>query len=1099
MLALLPASHSIAFNPRTQKSGIFIENKGQIVNQDRVTRTDIDFKLQAAGISAFIGSGQLHYQWVRQAASNNSKTQQDVFISDKKPWNVATPVNIYRMDVALEGANTHATPVADEQADYYENYYLPQCPEGTQAKSFSKIIYRNIYPNIDWVLFTNNSSANGQAAVLEYDFIVHPGGNPADIKLVYNGATSLTSNDGNVIIVNPFGNITEQRPYSYNAETKQEIPSAFVLKDNTISFDVKAPLDGTLIIDPHVYNGYPGFQNFVSLNWATYDGSTGGTTGNSVVADASGNSYLSGYTHTTNNIATTGAYQVNFAGISDAFLSKFNRGGICQWSTYYGAKDSDYVTAAAVDVFGNVYLTGGTFDTASSHFFGTPGCHQAANGGNGIGGQTRLDGFLTKFSSAGTRLWSTYYGGMLNDYVRAIATDGYGYVYIGGYTESTTGIATPGSFQPVFSGTVLGADHDGFLAKFNPAGTRQWGTYYKATVNAITCDSAANVFIGGGTSGSSILLTTLGAYQTIHAGGVDGFIGKFDSSGARKWATYYGDTRDDEITALACDSFNNLYIGGTTNSVTGLASAGAYQTGLYPTPTNGGCVPGYVTDGFVAKFTENGSRVWGTYYGDSITETISDIRVRPDGKAFYIAGICNQRRPFNCALASDAYFAKFSVDGNYKWHVNGDGIYTKIDFGNGRIFMGGTANTALAMPTTNGWQPTFSASQIDPNRYGVGYLSEFQADTSVYLNATFRDTLQCQGETRTIPVHTINKFNPSNVFTLQLSDASGSFASPLTIGTLTSDTAGNIQYTIPAGTTPGTGYRYRLIASSPKDTSGLNGSPIRISPRPAKPTITSNSPICSGDTLKVSAQSALSGVRYIWVINGVPIPKLGADTITKKATVSTAVKYKVAVDLFGCVSDADSTTPVVNQAATPSITLSSTPGGVAGEGMTINYSSSNTNGGTSPRFRWTKNGVNITGANTNTYSAVAGTDVKSTDTICVVMISSASCVDPDTVKSCLNILVEPAGINNVADRSVWTLYPNPNSGLFTLTGNTMNDNVVHIEIVNALGQSVFVSDALPVNKQVNRQIKLEHLASGMYTLKIVAGELNLQRNFVISR
>ena len=61
-------------------------------------------------------------------------------------------------------------------------------------------------------------------------------------------------------------------------------------------------------------------------------------------------------------------------------------------------------------------------------------------------------------------LWATYYGGSTTSGF-GIATDTSGYVYITGSTYSTTGIATPGAYQTIMSGTS-----DAFLAKFNAAG-----------------------------------------------------------------------------------------------------------------------------------------------------------------------------------------------------------------------------------------------------------------------------------------------------------------------------------------------------------------------------------------------------------------------------------------------------------------------------------------------------------------------------------------------------------------------------------------------------------------------------------------------------
>jgi len=75
-------------------------------------------------------------------------------------------------------------------------------------------------------------------------------------------------------------------------------------------------------------------------------------------------------------------------------------------------------------------------------------------------------------------------------------------------------------------------------------------------------------------------------------------------------------------------------------------------------------------------------------------------------------------------------------------------------------------------------------------------------------------------------------FSPGNSFTAQLSNASGSFASPVDLATSLSlsgtNPSGTITFTIPAAMPSGTGYRIRIISSNPSVTSADNGSNITI-------------------------------------------------------------------------------------------------------------------------------------------------------------------------------------------------------------------------------------------------------------------------------
>ena len=79
----------------------------------------------------------------------------------------------------------------------------------------------------------------------------------------------------------------------------------------------------------------------------------------------------------------------------------------------------------------------------------------------------------------------------------------------------------------------------------------------------------------------------------------------------------------------------------------------------------------------------------------------------------------------------------------------------------------------------------------------------------------------------------VGYFASGNTFTVQLSNGSGSFASPVTLATLpNTNTSGSVNVTIPNGTVAGTGYRVRLIASNPATTGNDNGSNLAISALP---------------------------------------------------------------------------------------------------------------------------------------------------------------------------------------------------------------------------------------------------------------------------
>ncbi|MGH9665494.1 MAG: hypothetical protein ACRD9L_13805, partial [Bryobacteraceae bacterium] len=59
----------------------------------------------------------------------------------------------------------------------------------TGVPSFGRLLRKNVYPGIDVVYYGNGSH-------LEYDFVVHPGADPAQIRLQFRGAQRIRTGAG---------------------------------------------------------------------------------------------------------------------------------------------------------------------------------------------------------------------------------------------------------------------------------------------------------------------------------------------------------------------------------------------------------------------------------------------------------------------------------------------------------------------------------------------------------------------------------------------------------------------------------------------------------------------------------------------------------------------------------------------------------------------------------------------------------------------------------------------------------------------------------------------------------------------------------------
>lgn len=262
------------------------------------------------------------------------------------------------------------------------------------------------------------------------------------------------------------------------------------------------------------------FDTSGTRQWGTYVGGLNEDRAYDCKVDGLGSVYLSGRTQGLPVGATTGGHQPFFGGFVDAFLQKYDSNGNLTWGTYYGGPDLDTWGFCAVDD-DHVYLAG---TTLSDTGIATPGAYQtiATSPGN-----FDDDAFLIQFEHTGERNWGTYLGGMAGDALNGVATDGNGSVLITGWSRSTSGMASSGSYDTIHEGV-----EDGFLAKFTSTGALHWSTYYGGPGNDV---GKGCVAMGGdvvymiGYTYSSTQIASPGAHDTTFDGGQgDGFIIKFD-------------------------------------------------------------------------------------------------------------------------------------------------------------------------------------------------------------------------------------------------------------------------------------------------------------------------------------------------------------------------------------------------------------------------------------------------------------------------------------------------------------------------------------------------------------------------------------------
>jgi len=543
----------------------FSPQQGQITDQHGKIRQDVLFSTTLDGMDIFLTKNGFIYQLTEKKSYGKSHALQ--------PGEINSTTHYARIDILLSGMNTDFKVHAKNQSS------VSKCYSGAIYNGlphFNKVVYKNVYDHIDLVFYNRDGT-------FKYDFIIYPGGTITDIQLEYQSPFMTNLKANNIYIETSLGKVQESIPASFiQNEARQNIdvrytqvnPGTYALKYDASHLTAH----DTVVIDPMPHRVF-----------GTYSGGSGDEYINAITIDELGNEYIAGHTNSTNNIATSGAFQGSFSSVFDVFLIKYDENGNKIWGTYFGG--DSYDRAYGIDYHdGKLYVTGSTY----SSNFATNGVHQSTSVDND-------DAFIALFDTTGSRIWSTYYGGDLHDFGANIVVDNSGSAYITGHTQSTFNISTPGAHQVNFTGNSAA-----FIAKFDNSGQLLWGSYYGSNFQEgwdIALDNNENPIFTGFTN-STTNIATSGTHQTTLSGNHDAFIAAFDPSGSRLWGTYYGGTGDDFSYGLTVDEQDRIFITGNTTSPTNIH----YNNGYQNTANSN-------EDGFLAQFTPSGGMIWGTYLG----------------------------------------------------------------------------------------------------------------------------------------------------------------------------------------------------------------------------------------------------------------------------------------------------------------------------------------------------------------------------------------------------------------------------------------------------------------------------------------------------
>ncbi|MDD5427306.1 MAG: SBBP repeat-containing protein, partial [candidate division Zixibacteria bacterium] len=289
-----------------------------------------------------------------------------------------------------------------------------------------------------------------------------------------------------------------------------------------------------------------------SILYSTYLGGNGYDGGEDIVIDDERNIYVTGGTDSDNFPVASPLYTNKLQ--RDAFVSKISSdGSVLLFSTYLGGDKGDFGKALGLDGAGNILILG---TTNSDNF---PSHRAIQDERSGL-----YDAFLTRISNSGTSLiYSTYLGGLDDDWAIDMKVDADGYAYLTGYTFSLD-FPKKNAFQ-----NTKAALADAFVTKVDSSGVFLiYSTFLGGNQNdysqGIAFDAAGRVYVSGSTESTNFPLKR--EIQTYQAAS-DAFITKFNATASLLFfSSYLGGNAGDAANCLEVDLNGHIYLAGSTSS-----------------------------------------------------------------------------------------------------------------------------------------------------------------------------------------------------------------------------------------------------------------------------------------------------------------------------------------------------------------------------------------------------------------------------------------------------------------------------------------------------------------------------------------------------
>lgn len=619
--ALEKQDSSNSIQKKLSNKSYFVENLGQ-------WGPEVKYSLSVVGLRA-----------------NFEQSQVNLYIPESK--------DKYKKVILKFSGQEGSSLVAENIASAKFNFYNGNDPKKwvSAASAFNQLRYKNVIPGADIVFMQTDLG-------MRFDLDLNQGVDVSKLSFKFENSQQTSINkDGALEIKIGKQTLNISKPLSFLSATSEKkiIPSKFAKNlDGTFGFKLDNWNGEAVVIDP-------------TVTLSVLIGGSSGEISNAVEIDNLGNTYITGYTISTNFPTTLNAFDSSFGPTIDFLISSFDPAGNLRFSTYFGRSnntgyDEAYDLALSSDQ-SSLYVVGGCEGSAS-----TPATNCPVVGGFDATYAAQGDAFALRLNtSTGSLINSTYLGGSLPDKATAVAVKniaGVDHVFIAGWTSSTNFFTS----SPVI-----------------PVGVR--------------------------------------GYDTSHNGGKDGFVVKMDANlSLIEYSTYIGGSADDRAVAVAADLNGKIYVTGDT------ISSNFPTLQAIDNSANGGydIFVSSFNSALVGAGVGSTSLVYSTYLGSSINDGAGDIAVTSEGVA-YVAGSVGAGLPLPSfpVLYNDGYSGLFAgyiaailpSNGNLKYATYVEGNVQNL------VYLTGISFDEFGSPWVSGHN--FGTNTSFAKRYDVNLREQY--------------------------------------------------------------------------------------------------------------------------------------------------------------------------------------------------------------------------------------------------------------------------------------------------------------------------------------------------------------------------------------